>query len=152
GLIDDVTEKAASEITDRVELSDALTQLNVEGDDDWNARYTETNARQAAPACHGGVYEGRDAPSLSDDQLQWAQVHVAMPSGRYGVQRPLDLTQPYRREMGTRLATGKGKTLYDYWGAQIAQYLNKRRGGQAEPLVLNLASEEYFKAVDLDTL
>jgi len=152
GLIDVLKEKSASEIADLMKLSDALAKLNVERYAAWKPKFTQTNSRQAALAFNGDVYEGLDAPSLSDDQLQWAQEHVAILSGLYGVLRPLDLMQPYRLEMGTRLATGKGKTLYDYWGAQIAQYLNKRLEGQAEPLVLNLASEEYFKAVDLDTL
>lgn len=151
-LIDVLKEKSASEIADLMKLSDALAKLNVERYAAWKPKFTQTNSRQAALAFNGDVYEGLDASSLSDEQLQWAQEHMAILSGLYGVLRPLDLMQPYRLEMGTRLATSQGKTLYDYWGAQIAQYLNKRLQGQAEPLVLNLASEEYFKAVDLGTL
>ena len=89
---------------------------------------------------------------LSDEQLEWAQDHVAILSGLYGVLRPLDLMLPYRLEMGTRLATAHGQNLYDYWGSSIAQYLNKCLAKQADPVLLNLASEEYFKSVDLKTL
>src|SRR5690606_8895486 len=83
-----------------------------------------------------------------DSQLKWAQDHVAILSGLYGVLRPLDLMQPYRLEMGTRLATSKGKSLYEYWGSQLADYLNEQLEGKRNAVVVNLASEEYFKAVD----
>ncbi|MEO6986760.1 MAG: peroxide stress protein YaaA, partial [Paralcaligenes sp.] len=95
---------------------------------------------------------GLDAASLTDKQLDWAQNHVAILSGLYGVLRPLDLMQPYRLEMGTRLVTKQGETLYDYWGSSIAQYLNARMGEQGETVLLNLASEEYFKSVDRKAL
>src|SRR5690606_14864822 len=91
-------------------------------------------------------------PIFSDSKLEWAQEHMAILSGLYGVLRPLDLMQPYRLEMGTRLVTDRGKTLYDYWGTQIADYLNTRLEAQKKPWILNLASEEYFKAVDLKVL
>ena len=148
GLIEVLKEKSASEIASLMKLSDALAKLNVERYAAWKPKFTQTNSRQAVLAFNGDVYEGLDAPSLSDSKLQWAQEHVAILSGLYGVLRPLDLMQPYRLEMGTRLATPKGKTLYDYWGPQIAQYLNERLEGKRKPWVLNLASEEYFKAVD----
>lgn len=152
GLIDVLKQKSASEIAALMKLSDALAQLNVERYAAWKPKFTQTNSRQAVLAFNGDVYEGLDAPSLSDAQLNWAQDHVAILSGLYGVLRPLDLMQPYRLEMGTRLATSQGKTLYDYWGSQIAQYLNQQLEGKRSPWVLNLASEEYFKAVDLKTL
>ncbi len=151
-LIDVLKGKSASEIAGLMKLSDALARLNTERYAAWKPKFTQTNSRQAALAFNGDVYEGLDAPSLSDEQLQWAQEHVAILSGLYGVLRPLDLMQPYRLEMGTRLGTDKGKNLYDYWGTQVAQYLNKRLEGQGDPVVLNLASEEYFKVVDLGTL
>lgn len=152
GLIDVLKEKSATEIASLMKLSDALARLNVERYAAWKPKFTQTNSRQAVLAFNGDVYEGLEAPTLSDSQLEWAQEHVAILSGLYGVLRPLDLMQPYRLEMGTRLATGKGKNLYDYWGSQIAGYLNERLEGQADPCVLNLASEEYFKAVDLKAL
>ncbi|WP_397474265.1 peroxide stress protein YaaA [Pusillimonas sp.] len=152
GLIDVLKEKSASEIASLMKLSETLAKLNVERYAAWKPKFTQTNSRQAVLAFNGDVYEGLDAPSLSDSQLKWAQEHVAILSGLYGVLRPLDLMQPYRLEMGTRLATSQGKTLYDYWGSQIAQYLNERLESTKKPWVLNLASEEYFKAVDLKTL
>ena len=152
GLIEVLKEKSASEIAALMKLSDTLAKLNVERYAAWTPSFTQVNSRQAVLAFNGDVYEGLDAASLSDAQLQWAQEHVAMLSGLYGVLRPLDLMQPYRLEMGTRLATEQGKNLYDYWGSEIAQYLNQRLESAAEPTVLNLASEEYFKAVDLETL
>ena len=85
---------------------------------------------------------------MSAAQLAWAQERLCILSGLYGVLRPLDWMQPYRLEMGTTLATAKGKNLYQFWGAQIAQYLNERAASQKSPVIVNLASEEYFKAVD----
>jgi len=102
------------------------------------------------------VYEGLQARSLSADDLNWAQSHVAILSGLYGVLRPLDRMQPYRLEMGTRLATDAGANLYQFWGRQIAEHLNTRLRAQDDrsdtPVVVNLASQEYFKAVDRKAL
>lgn len=158
-LIQVLKKKSATEIAGLMKLSDALAKLNVERYAAWEPTFNQVNSRQAMLAFNGDVYEGLNAPSLSDAQLKWAQDHVALLSGLYGVLRPLDLMQPYRLEMGTRLPTSKGKTLYDFWGAGIAQYLNSHFEKQAEgktrkapPVVLNLASEEYFKAVDIKTL
>ena len=152
GLIDVLKKKSASQVAELMSLSDALARLNVERYGAWQPRFTRSNSRQAVLAFNGDVYEGLQAPTLSDEQLEWAQEHVAILSGLYGVLRPLDLMQPYRLEMGTRLATSHGQNLYDYWGSSIAQYLNKRLAKQADPVLLNLASEEYFKSVDLKTL
>lgn len=152
GLIEILKEKSASEVAQLMSLSDALAKLNVERYASWKPRFNQTNSRQAILAFNGDVYEGLDAPSLSDARLEWAQEHVAMLSGLYGVLRPLDLMQPYRLEMGTRLANEKGATLYAYWGSQIADYLNQRLENKRNPVILNLASEEYFKAVDLKAL
>ena len=158
-LIRVLKKKSATEIADLMKLSDALAQLNVQRYAAWEPTFNQTNSRQAVLAFNGDVYQGLDAPGLSDAKLKWAQDHIVLLSGLYGVLRPLDLMQPYRLEMGTRLATANGKTLYDFWGPDIAQYLNDRlaelaKSGarKAEPIVLNLASEEYFKAVDLKAL
>lgn len=156
-LIKVLKKKSASEIAALMKLSDALAKLNVERYAAWKPVFNQTNSRQAVLAFNGDVYEGLDASSLSDAQLKWAQEHVALLSGLYGVLRPLDLMQPYRLEMGTRLETKKGKNLYDFWGGAIAQYLNQRlaeqsKGKKHEAVVLNLASEEYFKSVDRKTL
>ncbi|HEY9573214.1 MAG TPA: peroxide stress protein YaaA [Pusillimonas sp.] len=157
-LIKVLKKKSADEVADLMKLSDALAALNVERYAAWKPQFDQSNSRQAVLAFNGDVYEGLDAPSFSDAQLKWAHEHLALLSGLYGVLRPLDLMRPYRLEMGTRLETGKGKNLYDYWGSSIAQYLNERLdalpGGKkaASRVVLNLASEEYFKSVDLKTL
>lgn len=155
-LIEVLKKKSASQIADLMELSDALAQLNVQRYAAWEPTFTQTNSRQAVLAFNGDVYEKLDASGLSDAKLKWAQDHVAVLSGLYGVLRPLDLMQPYRLEMGTRLPTRKGKTLYDFWRPRIGQYLNGRLSemgkGKGKPVVLNLASEEYFKAVDTSVL
>ena len=101
-----------------------LAALNVARYQVWKPQFTASNSRQAVLAFNGDVYEGLQARSLSAEDLDWAQRHVAILSGLYGVLRPLDRMQPYRLEMGTRLATTAGNTLYQYWGSQIAEYLN----------------------------
>ncbi len=151
-LIDVLKEKSAKEVSELMSISDSLAQLNVDRYSQWEPRFDASNSRQAILAFNGDVYEGLDAPSLSDAQLKWAQDHVVLLSGLYGALRPLDLMQPYRLEMGTKLATDKGKNLYEYWGGQIATYLNDRFGTSRKPILLNLASDEYFKAIDLKTL
>jgi len=98
------------------------------------------------------VYEGLAAKTLSAAQLDWAQAHLCILSGLYGVLRPLDLMQPYRLEMGTALVSEKGSNLYQFWGSQISDYLNERAAADKTPTIVNLASEEYFKAVDLKAL
>jgi hypothetical protein len=110
--------------------------------------FSEQNARPAVLAFNGDVYEGLDAKSLTPPQLQWAQNHVAILSGLYGVLRPLDGMQPYRLEMGTALKHGKSNNLYQFWGTQIAEYLNQQLATDKDPVIVNLASQEYFKAVD----
>jgi len=151
-LIKVLKKKSAAEIADLMKLSDALANLNVERYAAWKPVFDTSNSRQAVLAFNGDVYEGLQAGSLSAARLDWAQEHVAILSGLYGVLRPLDLMQPYRLEMGTRLATPKGKNLYEFWGSTIADYLNERLAGQKTPIVVNLASEEYFKSVDLKVL
>lgn len=151
-LIDVLREKSAGDIARLMSLSDALAQLNVERYAAWEPRFTKINARQAVLAFNGDVYEGLCAAELSDEHLQWAQAHLVILSGLYGALRPLDLMQPYRLEMGTKLQTPKGANLYEYWGRSIAEYLNERQVDESQPWVLNLASEEYFKAVDRKAL
>ncbi|TSE32616.1 peroxide stress protein YaaA [Tepidimonas charontis] len=130
-----------------MDLSDALAALNVARYQTWQPEHTAANSRPAIFTFNGDVYEGLDVRSLTPDDVQWLQTHVAILSGLYGVLRPLDRMQPYRLEMGTRLATAHGRTLYEFWGARIAQWLDER-AAQDDGVVVNLASEEYFKAVD----
>jgi len=107
---------------------------------------------QAALAFAGDVYQGLDARSLAADDLHWAQDHLRILSGLYGLLRPLDRIQPYRLEMGTRLKTRRGSSLYDFWGDRISKALNADAGGHADPTLVNLASQEYFGAVDAKAL
>lgn len=140
------------QIAELMHLSDALAELNVARYQAWRPRFTAHNAKQAVLAFNGDVYGGLDAKSLGPEALAWAQDHLCILSGLYGVLRPLDRMQPYRLEMGTRLAGEHGATLYKFWGAQIAEHLNKRLRSDSTPVVVNLASQEYFKAVDLRVL
>jgi cytoplasmic iron level regulating protein YaaA (DUF328/UPF0246 family) len=103
-------------------------------------------------AFNGDVYEGLDAKTLAATDLNWLQNHLCILSGLYGVLRPLDYMQPYRLEMGTALANAQGNNLYKFWGPQLSNYLNERLQKDVSPVVVNLASQEYFKAVDLKAL
>jgi len=151
-LIKVLKTKTADDIAGLMKLSPALSELNVQRYAEWKPKFDQKNSRQAVLAFNGDVYEGLQADTLTQSQLQWAQEHVAILSGLYGVLRPLDLMQPYRLEMGTRLQTPAGKNLYEFWGDQIASYLNERLNHETSRIVINLASEEYFKAVDLKAL
>ncbi len=151
-LIATLKKKTPKQIAELMDLSEALSTLNVERYKAWTPVFTPQNARPAVLAFNGDVYEGLDAKTLKPKDLQWAQDHVAILSGLYGVLRPLDLMQPYRLEMGTSIKHGKQNNLYQFWGSQIADYLNQQLAGQKNPLIVNLASQEYFKAVDRKTL
>ena len=151
-LIKVLKEKSSDEISALMDLSPALSQLNVERYASWKPTFSSANSRQAILAFNGDVYEGLDAPSLSEKDLLWAQDHVAILSGLYGVLRPLDLMRPYRLEMGTRLSNPAGSNLYTFWSKTIAIYLTKQLATEKEPVIINLASEEYFKSVDLKAL
>lgn len=143
---------APQQIASLMDLSDQLASLNAARYQAWTPQFTPDNAKQAVLAFNGDVYEGLDATTLTAPDLDWAQDHVCILSGLYGVLRPLDLMQPYRLEMGTRLATAHGSNLYRFWGRQIADYLNQRAQADASPVVINLASDEYFKSVDKKVL
>jgi hypothetical protein len=147
-LIDVLREKSPQDIASLMGLSDKLAALNVARYQVWQPQFTAANARQALLAFNGDVYEGLQARTLTAPDLDWTQSHVAILSGLYGVLRPLDWMQPYRLEMGTRLATAAGSNLYQFWGSQIAEHLNTRLRADTTPVVVNLASQEYFKAVD----
>ena len=126
----------------------ALAALNVERYAAWSPQMTPTNSKPAVLAFDGDVYGGLDAKTLTRADLVWAQDHLAILSGLHGVLRPLDQLQPYRLEMGTQLANAHGKDLYAYWGDTIAEALNERIVADASPVIVNLASQEYFRAAD----
>lgn len=135
-----------------MDLSDALSALNVARYAAWKPRHNAKNARQAILAFNGDVYEGLNAATLRTTDLQWAQEHVVMLSGLYGTLRPLDLMQPYRLEMGTALANPAGSNLYKFWGSTLAQQLQKQLVEHKHAVIVNLASQEYFKSVDRNAL
>ncbi len=151
-LIEILRGYSPQDISELMDLSDQLAGLNVARYQAWSPKFTAKNSKQAVLAFNGDVYEGLDAKTLKADDLAWAQEHVCILSGLYGVLRPLDWMQPYRLEMGTALDNPKGKNLYKFWGSQIAGYLNERQAGEKAPVVVNLASQEYFKAVDTKAL
>lgn len=136
-----------SQIASLMSISDALAALNVARYAEWSETFTSDNAKQAILAFNGDVYEGLDAASLTARQLDYVQSHIRILSGLYGVLRPLDLMQPYRLEMGTRLANGHGKDLYSFWGETVTDALNTVVAQQKGHVLVNLASEEYFKVV-----
>ena len=151
-LIGVLKTKSEADIASLMDLSPALSKLNADRYAAWKPVFNESNSRQAVLAFNGDVYEGLEASSLSESQLKWAQDHVAILSGLYGVLRPLDLMQPYRLEMGTALANPGGKNLYEFWSDKITPYLNERLAADKDPIIVNLASEEYFKSVNPKTL
>ena len=155
-LIKALRKKSWRQVSKLMDLSQALSELNVARYQAWTPEFTPQNAKQSVLAFNGDVYDGLNAKTLSADDLQWAQAHLCILSGLYGVLRPLDLMQPYRLEMGTALKVGRPDNLYQYWRTTIAPYLNERLSerlhGDANPVVINLASQEYFKSVNLKLL
>jgi cytoplasmic iron level regulating protein YaaA (DUF328/UPF0246 family) len=151
-LIEVLRQKSPQQIAELMDLSDALSALNVARYEAWTPKFTAKNAKQAVLAFNGDVYEGLDAKTFSAQDLDWAQNHVGILSGLYGVLRPLDWMQPYRLEMGTTLQTDKGSNLYKFWGPQIAEHLNAQLANDKTPVIVNLASQEYFKSVDRKAL
>ena len=147
-LIDILKNKTQVQISKLMTLSDKLSKLNFDRFQAFKTPFSLDNAKQALLAFKGDVYNGIDAPSLSLEDLKFAQNNVRMISGLYGVLRPLDLIQPYRLEMGTKLSNKNGGNLYDYWGNEISEVLNDDEQG----LIINLASNEYFKSIDKKTL
>jgi cytoplasmic iron level regulating protein YaaA (DUF328/UPF0246 family) len=146
-LIEVIKPYTPAQIGSLMDLSDALSQLNVARYGAWSPKFSARNSKQAVLAFNGDVYEGLDANSLSAEQLDWAQQHLGILSGLYGILRPLDWMQPYRLEMGTKLANPRGKDLYAWWGDTLAEHLNAQLKKQGDDLIVNLASQEYFKAV-----
>lgn len=144
-LIQVLRRQSAGEIAALMELSEALATLNVERYAAWSPQATPANSRPAVLAFDGDVYEGLDARTLKTADLNWAQQHLVILSGLYGVLRPFDRLQPYRLEMGTALATKKGRDLYAWWGDTVAEHLNERLAAERSKVVVNLASIEYAR-------
>jgi len=151
-LIDRLRELSPAEIASLMKISDPLAVLNATRYGEWSRPFSAANAKQAVLAFDGDVYDGLDAPSLSPADLRFAQRHLRILSGLYGVLRPLDLMQPYRLEMGTRLPNPRGRDLYAFWGDRVGEALASALREANSPVLVNLASEEYFKAVRPATL
>lgn len=137
---------------DLMSISPALADLNAQRFRSWRAPFNPGNAKQAALAFAGDVYEGLDAPTLDHAALEWAQDRVRILSGLYGLLRPLDLIQPYRLEMGTRLSMPKAQDLYRFWGDRLSARLAEDLASHRHPVLVNLASAEYFRAVPVKAL
>ena len=144
--------RKAADIAALMDLSAPLSELNVARYKAWSKRSTAKNSKPAVLAFNGDVYGGLAATTLTPADLDWAQQHVAILSGLYGVLRPLDRLQPYRLEMGTALANPHGKSLYAFWGDTLARHLSARAARHAVPVIVNLASHEYFHAADRKAL
>lgn len=142
--------KSAKSLSKLMNISDNLGQLNYERNQDWSLPFTQDNARQAVYAFSGDVYRGLDAYTIESSKLDTLEDTVRIISGLYGVLKPLDLIQPYRLEMGTKFPVGKNKNLYEFWKKKVTQALNDEL--QDDEVFLNLASNEYFKAIDTKAL
>ena len=146
-LIDISRMLSASEIANLMTVSEKIANLNVERFRDWQPDFNFSNARQAIFAFKGDVYTGLNAYELSELSLNFAQQHLRMLSGLYGVLRPLDLMMPYRLEMGTKLKNQRGSNLYQFWDQTITNVINEDLAAAQSELLVNLASDEYYKAV-----
>ncbi|KZX67410.1 hypothetical protein A3724_06530 [Alcanivorax sp. HI0033] len=146
-LIERARQLSPADVSSLMSVSDKIAHLNVERFAQWQRPFNNRNARPAAFAFKGDVYTGLEIDTFTDNQLKEAQNSFRMLSGLYGVLRPLDLMQPYRLEMGTRLDNPRGKDLYTFWGDIITEQLNKDMKTAKTDVLLNLASNEYFKSV-----
>ena len=147
-LVNQLSTYKPLQLSDLMKISDKLAALNHQRYQDFETPFTPKNAKQALLVFNGDVYRGIRISEYDDEDLAFAQKHLRILSGLYGVLRPLDLMQPYRLEMGTKLKTDKGKNLYEFWGTQITALINQALASEAEPCLVNLASNEYFKSID----
>ncbi|MCX8618126.1 peroxide stress protein YaaA [Gilliamella sp. B2923] len=151
-LVEVCKKLSANELAKLMSISPKLAEVNYQRFQDWHANFTPDNARQAILAFKGDVYEGLHVEDFTDKDLSFAQSHLRILSGLYGVLRPFDLIQPYRLEMGIRLKNGHNSNLYQFWGDKLTDYLNKELAQSATPTLINLASNEYFKAIEAKQL
>jgi cytoplasmic iron level regulating protein YaaA (DUF328/UPF0246 family) len=146
-LIHELKKFSVQDIAQLMSLSDKLAALNVTRYSEWSKTFTSKNSKAALLAFNGDVYEGLDASTLTKKQKEFAQNHLRILSGLYGVLRPFDLMQAYRLEMGTQLANKKGKDLYSFWGSKVTEKIKFELDQDKKPYLLNLASDEYFKVI-----
>ncbi len=146
-LVKEARELSPGDLRELMGVSEKIAELNHRRFMNWSEPFTLDNARQAILAFKGDVYTGLQAETLTAAQLQFAQQHLRILSGLYGLLRPLDLMQPYRLEMGTRFATSVGRNLYEFWGDSLTRALNTQLGKSGSRVLVNLASNEYFKSL-----
>ena len=151
-LVKQLKQLSTSEISSLMKVSDKRAELNRDRFKAWQANYDDTNAKQALLAFQGDVYQGMAVDNYKPEDFDFAQEHLRILSGLYGVLRPLDLIQPYRLEMGTKIAHAKlqdlsANTLYEFWADKLTQAINEQLDKQEQKIIINLASNEYFKAV-----
>lgn len=146
-LVNRLRKFSSLDIAELMKVSKKIADLNFDRYEAWDKKFTEKNAKQAVLAFKGDVYTGLDAESFSAADFKFAQKHLRILSGLYGLLRPLDLMQPYRLEMGTKLETDRGKNLYEFWGSTITEGLNKQLKKTKSEHLINLASNEYFRSV-----
>lgn len=151
-LMRQLRELAPQQIAELMHVSDKIALLNAERNTEWHTPFTPDNAKQAVFMFNGDVYEGIAAETLKPEQIQYLQQHIRLLSGLYGILRPLDLMQPYRLEMGTAFANTRGKNLYEFWGDIITDLLNDTLAQAGSDILINLASQEYFKSVNTKKL
>ena len=151
-LVDDARTLAPDDIRSLMGVSEAIASLNHERFMNWAPESTTANAKQAILAFKGDVYTGLEAETMSADDLEFAQAHLRILSGLYGLLRPLDLMQPYRLEMGLKFSNQRGKNLYEFWGERITDAINADLASAGTETLVNLASNEYFKAVKTKSL
>jgi cytoplasmic iron level regulating protein YaaA (DUF328/UPF0246 family) len=151
-LVDCLQEYSPRRLATLMDMSDKLAVLNHERFSTWNPSFTTANAKQAVLTFRGLAYEGLDADSYSAADFTTAQKSLRILSGLHGILRPLDLVQPYRLEMGTRLKTSRGKDLYEFWGTKITEVVNRDLARSKHPVLVNLASVEYFKSIKSEML
>lgn len=151
-LVDILEEFDVEQLGNLMDISEKLSTLNVERYQEFETPFTPGNAKQALMAFTGDVYRDFELDAYSDADFQFAQDHVRILSGLYGVLRPLDLMQPYRLEMGTKLDNPRGSNLYEFWGTRIADNISQSLDAQGDDVLLNLASNEYFKSIDQGAL
>ena len=151
-LVDRLKALSAEDLSKLMNVSEKIAELNHRRYDEWRTPFTLSNAKQAVWAFRGDVYTGLGADDFDRSDLEFAQRHLRMLSGLYGVLKPLDLIQPYRLEMGTRFATSKGGDLYRFWGDKITARLNRDLKSTGSSTLVNLASVEYFRSVHADDL
>lgn len=146
-LIEVASKLSASEIASLMSVSEKIATLNAERFRDWQPEFNFANARQAIFAFKGDVYTGLNAYQLEKKDIDYAQKHLRMLSGLYGLLRPLDLMMPYRLEMGTKLKNTRGNNLYEFWGNTITETINTDLAQAESELLVNIASDEYYKSV-----